>query len=158
MKNSLLILFILLIASHEINAQPGKPTRERIESMKIGFLTERLNLNPEEAKVFWPVYNQFQNELNDVRKNRKENMRDAAENFDDMSDSDAEKFVDEELVFRQKELDIQKKYHPQLKKVLPAKKVARLYRAEEDFKRKLLEMIRERRDGMQQGPPMRKKP
>ncbi|MBP6427513.1 MAG: hypothetical protein KA430_08005, partial [Bacteroidia bacterium] len=61
------------------------------------------------------------------------------------SDSELEKLVDSEIIFHQNELDIQKKFHPQFKKVLPMQKVAKLYRAEEAFKKKLLEMIRERK-------------
>jgi hypothetical protein len=63
-----------------------------------------------------------------------------------MNEKDAEKIVDGEIVFRQQELDVLKKYHAQFKLILPIKKVAKLYRAEEDFKRELLDRIRDRRD------------
>ena len=69
----------------------------------------------------------------------------AYDRFDEMSDAELEKAVDGEIIFRNSELEILKKYHPQFKKVLPIRKVARLYKAEEDFKRRLVEMIRERR-------------
>ncbi|QQR95672.1 MAG: hypothetical protein IPJ93_02755 [Bacteroidota bacterium] len=63
-----------------------------------------------------------------------------------MSDKEVEKVVDDEIVFRQSELDIIKKYHAQFKQVLPIKKVARLYQAEEDFKKELLRQLKDRRD------------
>ena len=127
-------------------AQRQPPPREKVEALKIGFLTQRLDLTPDEAKSFWPVYNKFQDELEKVRKQRRETLRKPGENFDDMSDSEIEKMVDSEIILRQSELDIFKKYHPQFKQVLPIRKVAMLYKTEEDFKRKLLEMIKERRD------------
>jgi len=123
----------------------AQPPREKVEAFKIGFLTKRLNLTPDEAKNFWPVYNKFQDELEKVRKQRRETFRNPQENFDDMSDNEVEKMVDTEIIQRQNELDIFKKYHPQFKQVLPIRKVALLYKTEEDFKRKLLEMIRERK-------------
>jgi hypothetical protein len=66
-----------------------------------------------------------------------------------MPDKDVEKAVDTELGFRQNELDLLKKYHGQFKQVLPIKKVAKLYRAEEDFKRELLDRIKENRTDRQ---------
>jgi hypothetical protein len=71
-----------------------------------------------------------------------------------MSDPEIEKFVDSEVAFRQAELDVLKKYQVQFKKVLPIRKVAKLIRAEEDFKRELLKRIQDRPEG---GPPPSKK-
>ncbi|MCX6274593.1 MAG: hypothetical protein NTV09_05255 [Bacteroidetes bacterium] len=150
MKNYLIVFLICF--STTLFAQqpppgdgPPRPARERVEAMKVGFLTQRLNLTPEEAKVFWPVYNKYQDELEVLRKSRRENLVNAKMNFDEMPEKDVEKAVDSELGFRQNELDLLKKYHGQFKQVLPIKKVAKLYRAEEDFKRELLDRIKENR-------------
>jgi hypothetical protein len=137
---------VLFFLSASVFSQPQEPVREKVESMKVGFLTERLNLTSEEAKVFWPVYNKYEDDLEMLRKSRRENLMNAKKNFDEMSDRDIEKAVDNEIAFRQSELDLLKKYHPQFKQVLPIKKIAKLYRAEEDFKRKLLDMIQEKRE------------
>jgi len=146
MKNlkQLLLAFFFLSSSITF-AQEHKPVREKVEAMKVGFMTERLNLTPEEAKVFWPVYNKYKDELESVRKSRRDNLINAKMNFDEMTDKEVEKVIDSEISSRQSELDLLKKYHPQFKQVLPIKKVGKLYRAEEDFKRKLLDMIQERR-------------
>ncbi|HMT29515.1 MAG TPA: hypothetical protein PKD91_09580 [Bacteroidia bacterium] len=148
-------LFCLWIAV--AYAQPGPPDREKreqIEAMKVAFLTRKLDFTPDEAKVFWPVYNQYQDEIEKLRENRHKDMRAARDEFDTMADKDVEKLVDGEIAFRQAEIDVLKKYNPQFKKVLPMKKVAKLYRAEEDFKRELLQKLQERRGGG--GPPPRK--
>ena len=147
MKN--LILLLTLATPLAAMAQPpDKPgARQRVESMKIGFITNRLNLTPEEAKAFWPVYNKYSDELEALRKSHRENLMEARKNIDSLSDKEIEKLVDSELAFRQGELDIMKKYHPQFKQVLPVRKVAKLYRAEEEFKRKLLEMLQDKRQG-----------
>ena len=148
MKSPLKIAFVsIFLLAAALQAQPPRrESRERIEAMKIGFITERLNLTPDEAKDFWPVYNKYQDELETLRRSRKENLRDAKEGFDSLSDTDLEKIVNGEIAFRQNELDVIKKYHPQFKKILPIRKVAMLYRTEEDFKKRLLEQIQERRD------------
>jgi len=151
MRKQLFLLSFLVLFSAIVFAQENKPpVRERFESLKVGFLTERLNLSAEEAKVFWPVYNKYQDELEQLRKSRRENLMNAKLNFDEMSDSEVEKTIDNELMYRQGELDVLKKYNPQFKKVLPVKKVAKLYKAEEDFKRKLIDMIQDRKEERRQ--------
>lgn len=138
----------LLANSLQLLAQPGGGGRlsgerkEKIEAMKIAFLTKRLDLSSEEAQKFWPVYNQMTKEIQTIRKDRRSDLRESREEFDKLSDKETEILVDQEFLFRQKELDVLKKYNAQFKQVLPIKKVAMLYRTEEDFKRHLLNEIR----------------
>jgi hypothetical protein len=136
--------FAIILASLQSFAQPhGPERREKVESMKIGFLTEKLDLTPDEAQKFWPVYNEYRNKIEALRKTRKKDMKDDPEQMETLSDKEIESIVDNEIVFRQKELDIIKEYHSKFKAVLPIKKVGRLYRAEEMFKRELLRKIKE---------------
>jgi hypothetical protein len=158
MKRILLALPAFFLIALVSVGQPPEGKRERVEAMKIGFLTDRLDLSPDEAKLFWPVYNKYQDELDALRKGRRNNLMNARQGIDEMSDADVAKTVDAELQFRQSELDIIRKYDPQFRKILPIKKVASLYQAEEAFKRKLLEMLQDRRDGRNDdrpGPPRR---
>jgi hypothetical protein len=60
-----------------------------------------------------------------------------------MSDADVSKVLEDELVFKQNELNLTKKYLPQFKTVLPVKKVAKLFKAEEDFKTELLKRMQQ---------------
>ncbi|MBL7924569.1 MAG: hypothetical protein JNL88_10265 [Bacteroidia bacterium] len=153
MKNlfrRILMIACAITLTGNINAQPpgARPSMEKmedIEAMKIGFITKRLSLSPDEAKRFWPVYDQFADEMKAIRESRFSRMKDLKDDFDSMTDKDAEKAVDSEIAFRQQEVDVLKKYHAQFKQILPIKKVAKLYRAEEEFKRELLDRIREKR-------------
>lgn len=138
-----LAVAILLIISITAIAQPDKDKEEKIEAMKIAFITKKLDLTPQEAQVFWPVYNEYTGKLDDLRKKRHKEMRSARDNSDELSDKELEALVDGEMAFRQKELDIQKEYHTKFKSVLPIKKVAKLYMAEEQFKRELLKMMKD---------------
>ena len=148
------IAFLTTVLVQISIAQPGggpppvsDEKREEIEAMKVGFLTRKLELTSEEAKTFWPVYNQYQSELDKLRDNRRKERMAAKNELEGMSDKEVEKIVDGEIAFRQSELDVMKKYNAQFKSVLPMKKVAKLYRAEEDFKRELLHQLREKREG-----------
>ena len=148
------LTLITLMVAHSSVAQPGsgpppvsEEKREEIEAMKVGFLTRKLELTPDEAKKFWPVYNQYQAELGKLRDSRRNERMMVKNEMDSLSEKEIEKIVDGEISFRQSELDVMKKYNSQFKSVLPMKKVAKLYRAEEDFKRELLHQLREKREG-----------
>ena len=136
------ILYSLFFFSSESFSQEFSDKNDAIAAMKVSFITRKLNLTPKEAQLFWPVYNQYEEELETLRKNHRKMMNETKNDFSQVSDADIEKMVDEQINFRQKEIDILKKYHPQFKKVLPVKKVALLYKAEEEFKRHLIKQIK----------------
>jgi hypothetical protein len=110
------------------------PVRDWIRSKRIGFFTDKLSLTPDEATKFWPVYNAYIKEIDDLRTERRKDQKAAFKGLDEMNDNAIAKALDDEFVFRQKELDIEKKYLAEWKKVLPMKKVALLLRAEQEFK------------------------
>ncbi len=149
----LFLPLLLTLMVFTLSAQPPRgrmnpeDRRENMESMKIAFITKEVKLTSEEAKKFWPVYNEYTDELKKIREARHERMKDAKSDFGSMSDKDVEKLIDTEMASRQQEIDLQKQYHSRFKETLPIKKVALLYRSEEKFKRELLERIKDRRDG-----------
>jgi Spy/CpxP family protein refolding chaperone len=151
------ILFSFLLSASLLSvAQMGPPPKqpksprqekkENIEALKVAFITNKLDLTPEEAQQFWPLYNQYTDKVQDLRKKRRQDNKEKKQNFDEMSDKEIEQAVDNEIIFRQKELDIQKEYHTKFKSVLPVKKVALLYQSEEQFKRVLLDKLKEDRN------------
>jgi len=144
MKATIISFCIAITLISYVNAQPAQK-KEKVEAMKVGFITNQLNLTPEEAQSFWPVYNQYEEKLQTLRQTRKMEHKEATQSFDTMSDKEIEVLVENEMGFKQKELEIQKEYHAKFKSVLPIRKVAKLYRAEEMFKRELIKKI--------QGPP-----
>jgi hypothetical protein len=118
--------------------------RDNIESMKIAFLTNKLDLTPDEAQKFWPVYNQYQDKLHELRKQRRMNERGAKKNLDELSDKEIEQAIEDDLASRQKELDLQKEYNTKFQAVLPIRKVSKLYAAEEQFKIVLLDKLKDK--------------
>lgn len=138
-----LLLFALFLSLQGF-AQGNASKKEALEAMKVAFITQKLGLTPEEAQVFWPIYNQYETELDALRKKRKDEKVSAMDDVSKVNDKELEKVVDGEIIFRQQELDIIKKYHAQFKKILPIKKVAMLYKAQEDYKKELLKQIQEK--------------
>lgn len=111
---------------------------ERLETAKIGFLTQRIDLSSREAEKFWPVYNQYQNELKDFSKQRKADLQKG----DGLSATDK---IDMQLDMESKLLELKKRYTREFAKVLPPEKIVKLFQAERDFKNELIKELRERK-------------
>lgn len=156
MKSIRIILFILcgLIGSTvAVRAQDEaqNPGLERIRAAQIAYLSKELDLSPEEAQKFWPVYNQYSKEVETLIAERKRTMKDLRQN-PDPADPTAQ--ATQDLKYQQRMLDIKTRYKDQFVKVLPAQKVNTLYRAERDFRQALLREYKMRQE--QRGVPLRR--
>ncbi|MEQ1666152.1 MAG: hypothetical protein ABL927_12340 [Bdellovibrionales bacterium] len=138
MKSFYLFLFTLLTVTG-IQAQTPK---EKIEQYRIAFITKELNLTVEEARLFWPVYDKYRADLETLRTNNKQDLDNI--DYSKLTEDEAEKKAKEMFAFKQAELDLQKKYYAEFRKVLPAVKVLRLVKAEADFRQKLVELLQKR--------------
>ncbi|WP_230383773.1 hypothetical protein [Pedobacter endophyticus] len=137
MKN---LMFVALMFLLPLTALAQRPKGEEIESLKIAYFTQKLDLSPEEAKIFWPIYNNMQSEQSALRKERMQKMisfRKVTE-IDNLSDAQVQSLITSEFDLRQRDLNIEKKYYAKLKSSLPIKVVGKFYRAQEAFKRELL--------------------
>ena len=139
-----------LFAAVLLFAQPQKQNDdrrqrewERLQSEKIAFITAELDLTPEEAQVFWPVYNQCWKEARAANKQ----MRDAFNEFrgkkaDELSEKELEKKIDAYVQAYQASNQVLSNWYPKFKQVLPIRKVAKLYQAEEAFQQKMINNLR----------------
>jgi hypothetical protein len=119
--------------------QPAKSdTKDAINARKVLFITKEMSLTADEAEKLWPVYNEFEQKREDLRKERIKITKKLKAGKDKLSEKEFEELIDQEIEFRQKETDVQKERHKRLKKILAMKKIALLYQAEEDFKMILL--------------------
>lgn len=152
MKQLLIAVFFVGMTTTIFAQPPGDGARkEKIESLKIAFISNKLDLTPDEAKVFWPVYNEYSDGMETIRRDMRENAIKGRMNFDSMDDSQINDLMDKMIESRQKEVDHMKKYRTEFAKVIPVRKVAILFKAEHDFKKKLLDIIGERRGPGQRG-------
>lgn len=139
-----LIIAILFLLPAMAMAQKPTDRRNEIESYKIAYLTHKLDLSSDEAKIFWPIYNAWQKEQNALRKERGQKMisfRKITE-IEELSDTEVQNLIVNDFSFKQRELNLEKKYYNKLKSNLPIKIVGKFYRALEAFKRELLSKYR----------------
>ncbi len=150
-KLSLAIVFMLAFVATSM-AQPGQrgeKAQEKMEAFKIAFFTEKLQLTSDEAKVFWPIYNQFENERDALKdKFDLDNQK-----LELMSDKDVEAAIIQHIEMEEQMVKLRRDYVRRFMEVLPVRKVAMLQRIDNDFKRALLEEIKKRREARQGGAP-----
>ena len=136
------ILFILLSTS--LFAQNGEKIRDKIRAQRIAFITSKLQLTPAEAEKFWPVYNQFTAEFEEIKKDMNKLRKSTNENLISMSDKEIEAALEKDLEDQQKLTDLQRKYQKELKSAISPRKIALLYKTERDFKLQLLKRMRDK--------------
>lgn len=152
MKKTLFILLISFVLTGTASASHNNEGdwRQKIMSEKIAFLTMETGITPEEAQVFWPVYNE-------VSKMKDEAMHEVFKTYMELEKGIAEKKAEKEIskllksyidaLENQKEVDSDA--YEKYIKALPMEKVAKLYVGEEKFRR---QHIRKLHAGEKPGP------
>ena len=141
-----LLIVTVLLTSTIIYAQ-RRPDRGKIKSLKIAFITERLNLSSNEAEAFWPVYNAHENKLNEFRKTERFEIRGKLKDLDAISDSEADKLLEKYIALEEEKGKEQRSFLRKIKGIISAKKTVLLMKAEEDFKKRLIQQYRKNRGG-----------
>jgi hypothetical protein len=142
-----LVISILFLSSLGISAQ-RQNNFEKIKALKTAYITDKVGLTSKEAEVFWPVYNKFERELYQLKvKSRRKLMQEIKSKggVNQLTETEADillqryKKLNENIFLKEQE-----KIRA-LEKVLDAKKLLKLYRAEETFKKELLNKLKQRR-------------
>ena len=133
------ILFIICLSTCLVTAQSNSNEanqKENIQAKKVAFFTSKMNLTAEESIVFWPLVNEMDSELKDLRnKDAHGKMILKDDKVEDLSDRELEEVLDARMLMGKKQIDIKIKYHEKFKEVIPIQKVAKFYRAKREFKK-----------------------
>ena len=148
MKRELFILltgFLLFIFSSAIGQDQSHEARwEKMKAEKVAFLTTKLALTSAEAEKFWPIYNEMEKQRWDAQRARRELENKVSEAEESLSENEVIKLTRDFAGSMAKEGALMSGYNEKLLKVIPAKKVLKLYKAENEFR---MNMIRKYRDG-----------
>lgn len=136
-KRGLGIFVVCFIVTLSASAQKSWGRSEQIESIKVAFITSKLDLTSEEAEKFWPVYNNYTKEFLELLKKRRE----ARYN----KNADPNETITADLVYESKMLELKKKYRKLYAKAIPPQKILALYKAEGEFREHLFKQLNNRR-------------
>ena len=115
--------------------------RDKIEALRVSFISQKVNFTTQEAQLFWPLYNEYQDKIILLRKSfRQQYNKNTNYNFE--TDKEAEAYLNAELNLKQKEFENFKEYLDKFKKIISVKKLALLLRAEDEFKKELIKNIK----------------
>ncbi len=134
---ALLFSFIASSASAQAPAPPkGEERGERVEALRIAYITQELNLTPEEAQQFWPIYNEFRKKLDALDGDM---QRPKGQNKAAVSDKEAAEIIEKHLKRDEERVKLKREYTEKFKKVIPLQKILALHYAERGFKRQLMQ-------------------
>lgn len=151
------ILLPVLFATNTLAQGPGdeKDKEDKIEALKVGFITKELALSSSEAEKFWPVYNEMEAKMKEIRQSVRKINQELKESEEKISNDDAKKKLNTLFENDQKELDLKKEYSEKFIKIIGEKRTLKLLSLEHEFRRVLLERLKDRNDGP---PPHDRKP
>ncbi len=136
------IIAVLLFFSSIISASAqdegvnnNQKAREKISAARAAYITQQLDLTPDEAEKFWPVYNEYTKKRKTLRQQFRQTKK---------TDIDDSELLEMDLKTKQQELDLEKEYSPRFVKIITAQKLVLLKQAESDFKKLLLQQIEKR--------------
>ena len=141
MKFNILIAVLAIVFATKAAAQDGG--NPKLESAKIGLITNRLNLSTEQAAQFWPVYNEFDGKKKEIRKA----LRKLVIETNTLTTSDEKILANlrESLNLQQREVDLEREYMAKFLKVINVRQLAELYKAEQLFTSMLLKKLNQNR-------------
>ena len=131
-------IVLMLFGFAPLRAAQDKPAdnmqilRDKLKADKKLLVASNMELTESEAKGFWPIYDEYQKELQKIN----QRLGKVLESFADdnrgksLTDDKAKKLIDEAVSIEQAEANIKSTFAPKLSKVLPVKKVARYLQIE----------------------------
>ena len=111
-------------------------TDEELKADKKLIVAKYMELTESEAKTFWPVYEEYQKDLQKLNERLRSLLQSYATEYqsNSLSDDKAKKLLDEWIALDKDEASHRKIYAEKVLKVLPAKKAARYVQIENEFR------------------------
>ena len=126
----MMMVCVFTAAAQEKPADNMQIVREKVRADKKLLVAENMQLTEAEANGFWPLYDQYQDELFLLRARTVKLINDFADAYEKMSNETAKKLMDEFITIESLGPKLRQAYLPKFRKVLPEVKVARYYQIE----------------------------
>ncbi len=138
------ILFLLVSFNFYAQGESMKEKKEQIKALKVAFFSTELDLTTTEAERFWPIYNSYDDKQFELRHQKmKTYMRRMSDgSLDKITEKEANTFLAQMEETEEELFLVRKKFMQNVRTILPAVKIVKLKKAEEDFNRKLLQQYR----------------
>src|SRR5262245_23264831 len=127
-------LVLVLSASPALAGAAGEADTavllDAIRANRKAMVAVNLNLTDEEAKKFWPAYDQYQQQMNAVQDRLVKVIEDYTANFKNLTDEKAMQIVKDYLAVEADRMKVKQDNLSAFAAALPGRKVARFYQIE----------------------------
>ena len=138
---SLLLLSLWMVALMVLSGQANPAmaqgasdnmaiVREKVLADRKFFVASNLELNEQESKAFWPVYDRYVQDVEKLGARMGAIIDDFANNYEAMTDPKSKSLLDDYMALEAERLALRQNYLPKFRKVIPEKKVTRYYQIE----------------------------
>jgi len=107
--------------------------RQDIKKEKVGIITEVMDFTEEQARIFWPIYREYDLELTKIGDERLAMIKDYAEHYQTLTDEKAKELMEKAFQLQQKRIKLRRAYFKKMDKVLPSKVVAKFFQLEQQI-------------------------
>lgn len=143
MLRSVLVV-IFLSSFFSLSAQTVKTDSEKaLKAEKVAFLTKKMELTLDEAKQFWPIYDEYWDRKNHIVNERRRFVDEFLKESNNLSDAEISNYTNRYVNSHKQESDLLAEFNTRLKSILPPKKIMLLYQSNYEFKGYLLQKIKE---------------
>jgi hypothetical protein len=143
----MVIMTAVMLLMIGANAQDPQ-AREKIESARIALITERLGLTPEQAEKFWPIYREFSQKQEAVRREFAEAKRNF--NTENATEEENKRLLELGMKTKERQLQLEREYSDRFLQVINNRQLLSLRKAEEDFRNMLIQRLQQQRERQEQ--------
>jgi hypothetical protein len=124
-----------------------RPDKEKIKSLKVAYITERLNLTSSEAQEFWPIYNAHEEKMESFREQERSGIYSKIRDMETLNDNEVERLLQDLIALQESKQNANSQFLKDIRTVISAKKTFILLKTENGFKRRLLQQYRQKQGG-----------
>jgi hypothetical protein len=124
-----------------------RPDKEKIKSLKVAYITERLNLTSSEAQSFWPIYNAHEEQMESFREQERSGIYRKIRDMETLNDNEVERLLEDLIALQESKQNANSQFLKDIRTVISAKKTFILLKTENGFKRRLLQQYRQKQGG-----------
>ena len=107
--------------------------RSNVRQQKAEIMGSMMALNVDQSAKFWPIYNEYDGELTKLNNQRLANIKQYANNYDNMTDAKADELIQNALQYRKQRADLLEKYYHRVNGALGGVQAARFVQIEDQL-------------------------
>ena len=120
MKKMFLFVFLFSIVSafaQDVDSYI-EVLKSDLKTNKKAVIIQVMQFTDQQSEVFWPIYNEFEHELDKLSNKRIANIKDFAANYDSLSDQKADELIKNSFDFQEDRLNLNEKYYKKFSEAL----------------------------------------